>query len=86
MRRCREYAPRGHTYTLSVLGRPKALDQGQVKNLIRDFVRNSRETSSVHAKGYNVSVTTVIKVAHEHEFYRRIMTRKPYLRPKLLYY
>ncbi|ALO60906.1 hypothetical protein CNJ01555 [Cryptococcus deneoformans JEC21] len=60
------------------------LDQGQVRNLLRDFVRTPREPWSVHAKRYNVNVTTIVKVAHEHGFYRRIMRRKPYLSPKTI--
>ncbi|UOH82049.1 hypothetical protein LQV05_004732 [Cryptococcus neoformans] len=36
----------------------------------------------VHMKRYNVSMATIIKIAHEHGFYRRIMRRKPYLSPK----
>ena len=81
---CREYAHRGHTYPLPISGRPKMLDQGQVRNLLRDFVRTPREPWSVHGKRYNVSVTTIVKVAHEHGFYRRIMRRKPYLSPKTI--
>ncbi|UOH82899.1 hypothetical protein LQV05_005612 [Cryptococcus neoformans] len=79
---CREYAHREHTYPLPIPGRPKVLDQGQVRNLLRDFVRSPREPWSVHAKRYNVSVTTIVKIAHEHGFYRRKMRRKPYLSPK----
>ena len=33
-------------------------------------------------KRYNVSMTTIIKIAHEHGFYHRIMRCKPYLSPK----
>ncbi|UOH83216.1 hypothetical protein LQV05_005935 [Cryptococcus neoformans] len=58
------------------------LDQGQVRNLLRGFVRSPRESWSVHAKRYNVSVTTIVKIAHEHGFNRRIMRRKPHLSPK----
>ncbi|AFR92511.1 hypothetical protein CNAG_07357 [Cryptococcus neoformans var. grubii H99] len=49
------------------------LDQGQVRNLLRDFIRSPREPWSVHAKRYNVGVTTIVRIAHEHGFYRRIM-------------
>ncbi|EAL22219.1 hypothetical protein CNBC3570 [Cryptococcus deneoformans B-3501A] len=35
-------------------------------------------------ESYNVSVTTIVKIAHEHRFYRRIMRRKPYLSPKTI--
>ena len=51
---------------------------------MKDFVRNPREPWSVHAKRYNVSVTTIVKIVHEHGFYRRIMRRKPYLSPKTI--
>ncbi|OXM76041.1 hypothetical protein C364_06596 [Cryptococcus neoformans Bt63] len=58
------------------------LDQGQVRNLLRDFIHSPCERSRVHAKRYNVGMTTIVRIAHEHGFYRRIMRRKPYLSPK----
>ena len=79
---CQRYAHHGHTYPFPTPGRPKVLDQGQVRNLLRHFVRSPCEPWSVHAKRYSVSTTTIVKIAHEHGFYRRIMRRKPYLSPK----